>query len=298
MKAALHTRDWTLIQSFLAVAETGSLSGAARKLGVSQPTLGRHIKTLEESLNVELFHRHARGFELTGLGRDMRAHAGQMESAMRSIAMTAAGGETRLKGDVRIATSVFMAHHAMPDIIAMMRSAEPDICIDLVPSDASENLLFREADIAVRMYRPAQLDMVTKHLGDITLGMFATQDYLNRKGRPRSAGDLRHHDMIGYDANDDIIREMRQMGIAASRDWFSVRCDNQSAYWNLVKAGCGLGFCQSNVARATPGIEEVLPDFPMPVLPVWLTAHEAIRHTPRISRIWALLETGLRPFVS
>lgn len=298
MDKTLSSLDWSLIQSFLAVAETGSLSGAARRLGASQPTLGRHIRTLEETLKVELFQRHARGFELTALGQEMLTHARQMEAAMAGLSLVAAGGETRLEGDVRIATSVFMAHHVMPAIIADIRRAEPDIQIDLVPSDSSENLLFREADIAVRMYRPEQLDMVTKHLGDIRLGMFASRAYLDRKGYPRDADDLRHHDVVGYDSNDDIIREMRAMGIPASRDWFAVRCDNQSAYWELVRAGCGLGFCQANVARNDPEMVEVPLDFPLPVLPVWLTAHEALRHTPRIARVWELLNQGLRPFVS
>ncbi len=290
--------DWSLIQSFLAVAETGSLSGAARRLGASQPTLGRHIKTLEDQLKGELFQRHARGFELTALGQEMMVQARRMAEAMGALSLVAAGGETRLEGDVRIATSVFMAHHVMPGIIADIRRAEPDIHIDLVPSDSSENLLFREADIAVRMYRPEQLDMVTRHLGDIRLGMFATRDYLDRKGFPRNGQDLAQHDVVGYDANDDIIREMRNMGLAATRDWFAVRCDNQSAYWELVRAGCGLGFGQINVARVDPDIVEVPLDFPLPILPVWLTAHEAMRHTPRISRIWELLSDRLRPFVS
>lgn len=298
MDNRLSQLDWSLIQSFLAVAEAGSLSGAARSLGASQPTLGRHIKTLEEALNVELFHRHARGLVLTNLGEETRTHARQMAEVMAALQLAAAGGDKRLAGDVRIATSVFMAHHALPGIIADIRAAEPDIRIDLVPSDTSENLLFREADIAVRMYRPDQLDMVTKHLGDITLGMFATCGYLDRRGVPRSGDDLRHHDLVGYDTNDDILREMRAMGIPASRDWFSVRCDNQSAYWELVRAGCGLGYCQANIARATPGLLEVPLDFPLPLLPVWLTAHESLRHTPRISRVWSLLEAGLRPFVS
>lgn len=298
MDARLSDLDWSLIQSFLAVAETGSLSGAARRLNASQPTLGRHIKTLEDTLNVELFQRHARGFDLTPLGHDMLEHARRMQQAMAGISLAAAGGETRLEGDVRIATSVFMAHHVMPTIIADIRRAEPDIRIDLVPSDSSENLLFREADIAVRMYRPEQLDMVTKHLGDIALGMFGSRSYLDRKGAPVGLDDLRHHDVVGYDSNDDIIREMREMGIPASRDWFAVRCDNQSAYWELVRAGCGLGFCQTNVARDDPEMVQVALEFPLPTLPVWLTAHEALRHTPRIARVWELLDQGLRPFVS
>ncbi len=298
MNRAAPNLDWSLVHSFLAVAETGSLSAGARQLGISQPTLGRHIKALEEQLQTEVFQRHARGFELTARGHRLLPSARAMAAAMADLSLAVAGEETQVAGTVRIATSVFMAHHAMPTIIAQIRAAAPQIQIDLVPSDQSENLLFREADIAVRMYRPQQLDMVTKHLGDITLGMFASDAYIDRKGRPNGPDDLPHHDIVGYDANDDILREMRRMGIPATRDWFSVRCDNQSAYWALVQAGCGLGFCQTTIGRETPQMQEVDVGFPLPSLPVWLTAHESLRHTPRISRVWSLLDAALKPFVS
>lgn len=298
MDKRLSDLDWSLVQSFLAVAETGSLSAAARALNASQPTLGRHIRALESALNVELFRRQSRGLVLTELGHQLLAPALQMRDAMQALSLTAAGGVEDVRGDVRIATSVFMAHHAMPEIVAAIRATEPDIHIDLVPSDSSENLLFREADIAVRMYRPEQLDMVTLHLGDIQLGMFATKGYLNQRGRPRAVGDMKLHDLVGYDANDDIIRGMRELGIPATRDWFSVRCDNQSAYWQLVRAGCGLGFGQANVGRSDPDLEEVLTEFPLPTLPVWLTAHEAVRRTPRVARVWDILRARLLPFIS
>lgn len=298
MEKSLSQIEWSLIQSFLAVAETGSLSAAARRLGASQPTLGRHIKALEDNLQVDLFNRHARGFELTGLGREMLAHARAMSDAMNALSLTAAGAQARLEGDVRITTSMFMAQHVMPGVISRIRRLEPDIRIDLVATDTTENLLFREADIAVRMYRPEQLDMVARHLGDISLGMFATRAYLERKGSPQNADELSNHDMVGYDTNDDILREMRRMGIPATRDWFAVRCDDQNVYWELVKAGCGLGFCQTKIARNSADLVEIPLDFPLPHLPVWLTAHEAVRQTPRVARVWDLLAEGLAPFVS
>ncbi|SHI46339.1 transcriptional regulator, LysR family [Shimia gijangensis] len=290
--------DWSLIQSFLAVAETGSLSGAARQLGTSQPTLGRQIRTLEKTLGVEVFHRHARGLELTRLGRDMVPAAQAMHQAMNDLSLAAAGAQSTLEGDVRITTSVFMAHHVLPGILADIRETEPDIRIDLVASDDSDNLLFREADIAVRMYRPRQLDMVTRHLGDIPLGLFAARSYIDRKGAPTTPQDLQHHDLVGYDRSDLIVRSMRDAGLPAQRDWFKVRCDNQTAYWELVRAGCGIGFSQSHTALSDPNIVELVPGLPIPPLPVWLTAHEVMRQTPRIARIWDLLSAGLRPFVS
>ncbi|SEO21598.1 DNA-binding transcriptional regulator, LysR family [Salinihabitans flavidus] len=298
MNDRLSSLDWSLVQAFLAVAETGSLSQAARRLGASQPTLGRQIRALESQLDAELFQRVPRGLTLTALGQEVLPAAQEMRAAMGRIALTAAGGQSRLRGDVRIASSVFMAHHVLPAILARLRRAEPEIAIDLVPSDGSENLLFREADIAVRMYRPDQLDIVAQHIGEIGIGVFAARSYLERAGRPSVPEDLLHHEMVGYDRNDLILRIMRDMGFPAAREMFSVRCDNQSAYWELVRAGCGIGFAQITTGQADPGVERLLPDMALPPLPVWLSAHEAMRHTPRIRRVWQALSEGLRPVVS
>ena len=191
-----------------------------------------------------------------------------------------------------------MAHVSIPPILAGLRRSHPEIRIDLVPSDETENLLFREADIAVRMYRPEQLDMIAQHIGDLPLVVFAAKSYLARAGRPTSPADLMNHDLIGYDRSDQIIRGMREMGFPVTRDWFSVRCDNQSAYWQLLRAGCGIGFSQLGAAQADPEIEQLFPDLPIPPLPVWLTAHEAMRRTPRVRVVWDALAQGLKPLVS
>lgn len=286
------------MQVFLAVAETGSLSQAARQLGSSQPTVGRQIRTLETDLGIELFQRHARGLHPTPMGANMLKTAQSMSREMSHLLLNAAGAQRKLAGDVRITASVFMTHHVLPGILTYIRETEPDIHIDLVASDDTENLLFREADIAVRMYRPKQLDMITRHLGDIQLGLFAADSYLTRMGTPQTPDEILTHDLVGYDKNDLMITAMRDAGWNVTRDNFKVRCDNQSAYWELVRAGCGIGFCQCQTAQKTPGITPVLPDITIPALPVWLTAHEAMRHTPRISRIWDLLSSGLRPFIS
>lgn len=298
MDNALHTVDWSLIEAFLAVAEDGSLSAAARRLNASQPTLGRQIRHLETALSVDLFTRQPRGFDLTETGLSILPAARMMRDAMQQISLQAAGRQTDLAGDVRITTSVFMAHDVIPAIIAELRRDHPDIRIDLIPTDETENLLFREADIAVRMFRPEQLDMIAQHLGDIRLGVFAAKSYLARAGRPATIEDLLNHDIIGYDRSDQIIRGMRDLGWPVTRDWFPVRCDNQSAYWQLVRAGCGIGFSQWQTGMADPDVEEVVPDLQVPPLPVWLTAHEAMRQTPRIRLVWEALARGLKPLVS
>ena len=299
MDKSLANLDWSLLQSFLAVAEEGSLSAAARRLGASQPTLGRQIRQVEQQLGVTLFTRKPRGLQLTDIGQALLPAAQTMREAAVQMALAAAGQEQQIKGTVRITASVFVSHHILPPIIAHIMRQEPDIAIELTPNDASENLLFREADIAIRMYRPTQLDVVAKHLGDLPLGVFGSVDYLNRMGRPETVENMMNgHDLVGYDADEQILRGMRQMGLDARRDWFHIRCDNNVVYWELLRAGCGLGFSQIYVAMDDPQVEQVLPDLPIPPLPVWLVAHQAMRQTPRIRRVWDMLAEGLSPFVS
>ncbi len=298
MDKGIGSLDWALVQAFLAVAETGSLSAGARQLGTSQPTLGRQIKAIETQLGAELFHRQPRGFALTPTGADLVEPANAMRDAVRQITLTAAGQQARLEGTVRITASVATSAMHLPPIIARIRKLEPQIAIELVPSDDTRNLLYREADIAVRMYRPTQLDLVTQHIGDISLGVFAAKSYLAERGTPRSLANISNHDFVGYDTHLHIIEGMARAGLEVDRDLFKVRCDDHIAYWELVRAGCGIGFAQKNIGLADPLVTELMQDIQIPPLPVWLTAHEAMRQTPRIRRVWELLAEGLRPLVS
>ena len=297
MSRALSTTDWSLIQAFLMVAEEGSLSGAARKLGASQPTLGRQIKALEQQLSADLFVRRARGFELTETGAALVGPAQAMRDAMGQIALTAAGQSARIEGTVRITASVMTSQFHLPDIIARIREQEPDIAIELVPSDDSRNLLYREADIAVRMYRPTQLDLVTQHIGDIPLTICAAKSYLARKGKAVTLANLHEHDFVGFDADTSIIDGFRDAGIEVTRDFFKVRCDENATFWALIRAGCGVGFSQLDIARSDPLVEVIDVGLQIPPLPIWLTAHEAMRRTPRVRRVWDLLAEGMKMVV-
>lgn len=289
-----HLTDWSLIQSFLAVADCGSLSAAARQLDRSQPTLGRHIQSLEASLNQQLFERHPRGLRLSQAGTALLPMAREMQAQMYRLSLQAAGQSEELAGTVRITASVFASHYLLPPILADIRQAEPGIELELVPTDESENLLYRAADIALRMYRPSQLDVITQHIADLPLGIFAANTYLARRGTPRSAAELWQHDLVGYDNNALILNTMRAMGWQVDRSTFAMRCDNQATYWQLVRAGCGIGFCQSDVARADSTVAELDLGVEIPPLPVWLTTHSAMRETPRIRRVWSLLAKGLK----
>ncbi len=286
--------DWTLVQTFLAVADTGSYSGAARNLGRSQPTVGRQIEALEAGLGTPLFRRHPKGMALTDAGAGLVEPARKMQEAAGQIALLAAGQSETLAGTVRITASAVVAHHILPSVIARIRRELPEVTVDLVASDRADNLLFREADIAVRMFRPDQLDIVTRHIGDMPIGLYAAKAYLDRVGRPTGLGDLQALDFVGEDRNDQIIRGFRAQNIDIDRDFFMVRCDDQTAIWELVRAGCGLGFGQRFIGDADPLLERVEISLDLPILPMWLASHEAMRRTPRIRRVWDILADALR----
>lgn len=296
--ASLDQIDWTLVRNFLAVAEQGSLSAAARQLSLSQPTLGRQMRQMETELGVTLFLRQPRGFALTEAGQMILPAARRMQQAMSEIAMAVAGRDSETGGTVRITASEAVSMHILPSILARLRAAHPEIHLDLVATDDSDNLLFREADIALRMYRPEQLEIVTRKLGALEIGTCAADSYLNTHGTPSAPEDLMEHAMVGYDQSELILRVMRGLGWPAKRDWFATRCDCQNTYWELVKAGCGIGFGQRWLIEKTEGVQLLDLGVEMPHLPVWLATPQAIRKIPRISVVWEALEEGLRPFVS
>jgi DNA-binding transcriptional LysR family regulator len=212
-----------------------------------------------------------------------------MQAAAADLALTAAGRDTGLAGSVRITASRNVAQALLPPVLARLRAAEPGIQIDLVASDTSENLLFGEADIAVRMYRPTQLDLVARHIADLPMGLYAGHGFLDTVGRPASIEALLKLDFIGQDRNDQIIRMMQDMGYAVSRGFFPLRCDDALIYWALVQAGCGVGGALRAVGDTDPLVERIDLPLPLPVLPVWLTAAPAMRQSPRLRRVWDAL---------
>lgn len=294
MDKTIDALDWTLLQSFSAVVETGSLSGAARKLGQSQPTIGRHVKQLELALGVDLFTRAPRGLVPTVAGLEIADMTRDMQSAATRLRLIADGKAGNLSGTVRITASVVTSHFILPRIVADMRQAMPEIQIDLVPSDTTENLIFREADIAVRMYRPTQLDVITKHICDQPMAVYAAKSYLDRIGRPETLEDAARLDFVGFDKSDLIIRVMTDLGLEATRDFFAVRCDQQAVHWELVRAGCGLGGAQTNIGDADPTMERILEEqMQLQALPIWLTAPQALHSNPRIRAVWDYLSEAL-----
>lgn len=285
--------DWSLLQSFLRVAEAGSLSAAARAHGVSQPTLGRHVRMLEAALDQPLFSRQPQGQALTPMGARLLEHARAMRDAAARLELDAAGSSARLEGTVRLTAARIVAHYHLPPILARLRAEEPGIQVDLVASDEAENLHYRAADIALRMFRPEAGDLTAQKLAELPLGLYAARSYLDRHGRPEDAAALMQLDFVGYDENRVILDLFAANGHPVTRDFFALRCDDQLVNWALVRAGCGVGGFQCALADADPAVERIAPFIRLPALPVWLVVPEPLREVPRIARVRAALAEGM-----
>ena len=277
--------DWNLMRSFLAVAEEGSLSAAARRSAASQPTLGRHIAELESSLGIVLFRRGRSGYELTERGAALYDRARAMGEQANAFLRLAAGSSERIEGTVRIAASEVVSAYVLPEMLARLGRAEPDIEVEIVASNLVENLLKRDADIAIRMVAPTQLDLVARKIADLKLTTCAAKSYLERKGTPSIPEELVDHDLIGFDRGMELIEGFRHFGVEIDRHAFRFRTDNQIVLWEAIRAGNGVGFAQAALAARDPLVEAILPELPLPVLPMWLAMHRDVRTSPRIRRV-------------
>jgi len=286
--------DWNLIQSFLAVLETGSLSSASRKLGNSQPTLGRHVTTLEEQLGATLFTRTGRELIPTQTAFDLASQANAMRNAASKISLSAAGHSEKLEGTVRVTASEVMATYALPPIIARLLEEEDGLEIELVASNSTENLLRREADIAIRMHRPEQVDLTARKIGDIPIGLFASDSYLKKYGVPHEVVDLSQHLFLGYDTSDLMIQGIRAFGIEMSRHDFRFRTDNQITYLEAIASGMGIGATAELTLENRQGVTQILKDFQIPPMPMWIAAHQELKTSAIVRRVFDGLANGLK----
>ncbi len=285
--------DWSLIRSFLAALEAGSLLGAARKLGASQPTLGRHIAELESQLGLTLFERTGRGLIATASALQLEIAARAMEAGALQLSRSVSGAQVRASGTVRITASQPVACYLIPQILAEMRGALPDIQVELESSNLVSNLLRREADIAVRMARPDQATLVAKRIGIVKVGAYASRDYLHKSGTPRQPLDLLNHALIGYDKIDDTVRGFRAYGQTVTRETFAMRSDDLIVHWQAIRAGLGIGFVADYLARTDGKVQRVLPTLKLPELPMWLAVHREIRTNTRVRAVFDFLAKTL-----
>ena len=285
--------DWSLVRSFLAVLEKGSLLAASRHLQLSQPTIGRHVAELESQLGLVLFDRNGRGLLPTEAAYHLAESARIMQSGADQLARNVMGADLGASGTVRITASQPVSCYVLPPLLAQMRLSLPDIQVELVASNEVSNLLRREADIAVRMVQPQQASIIARRVGKVTLRACAHQDYLRRRGVPRQPNDLLAHDLIGGDRNDDTLKGFAAQGLVVGREQFAFRADDLIVVWQAVRAGLGVGFVSEHLIRSDPAVIPVLPKLKIEPLPVWLAVHKEIRTSKRIRAVYDFLADAL-----
>ena len=231
--------DWNLARAFLVTAEEGSLSAASRALGLTQPTLSRQVASLEKELGVALFERVGRGLELTPSGAELLEQVRSMGDAAFNLKLSAAGQADTIKGNICISASDLIANLVMPSLIQKLRQHYPDISVELIASDTLSDLKRREADIAIRALQPADPDLIARKIGDITGHLYASEQYLEQTGIPKTPEDLGDANVI-CDKSEMIINILAGVGIKLTQRNFSITSDSVSTQWELVKRGLGI----------------------------------------------------------
>jgi len=284
--------DWALYRTLLAVLDNGSLSAAARALGLTQPTVARHVDALEAALGADLFVRSQRGLDPTDLAQSLRSHARIMASTAAALLRTASGAHGSVAGIVRISASDVVGVEHLPPILTTLRHEHPALIIELMLSDRVDDLLAREADIAVRMTAPTQTALLARRLPGVELGFHAHRSYLEQRGIPARMADLSTHDLIGFDAETPALRAMTERLPPLGREGFALRTDSNLAQLAAIRAGFGIGLCQSAVAQRDPALLRVLPAIALH-LPLWIVMHEDLKTSARFRTVFDALATGL-----
>ncbi len=290
--------DWNLHRSLLAVLQEGSLSGAARRLGLTQPTIARHIDALEQAIGANLFLRSQRGLAPTEMALELMPYAEDLAATAAALMRIASGRVGEVRGHVRVSASEVVGVEHLPPILARLRQRHPALVIELTLSNAVDDLLRREADIAVRMVEPVQDALVTRHLPSLALGLHARRSYLARRGTPDSVHALTGHDLIGYDRETPSVRALAERlpalaRQAFARQAFALRTDSDLAQLAAIRAGFGIGICQVAVARRDPDLVRVLPGAVGIELGLWIVMHEDLRSSARCRAVFDALAEGL-----
>ena len=289
--------SWDVYRTFEAVLREGSLSGAARALELTQPSVARHIDALEKAIGVALFVRTPRGLSPTDAALELKPFAELLASTSAALLRTAEGRLGEVRGTVRISASEVVGIQHLPAILTRLRQRHPALTIELSLSNALDDLLQRKADIAIRMVRPEQKALVAKRIGFIQVGLHAHRDYLARRGVPASLDDLRDHDLIGYDSETPAIRAIAQHYPALDRGAFALRVDSDVAQLSAIRAGFGIGICQVPIAASESDLVRVLPRAFTVNLETWIAMHEDLRSSARCRAVFDALVEGLMPLV-
>lgn len=287
---------WELYRSFLAVLQEGSLSAAARSLGLTQPTVGRHITALEAHFGLSLFTRSQVGLMPTDAALSLRADAEAIQSTAAALERNAGGLGKEVQGAVRISASEVIGVEVLPPILAELRVQHPKLQLELVLSNRLQDVVRREVDIAIRMTSPKQDVLLATRVGDVTLGLHAHRAYIERHGQPKSLAELDRHTLIGFDQETPFLRSARSGLPLWSRENFMLRCDSDLAQLALLRSGAGIGICQVTLAARSPDLVRLLPEKFAIALTTWVVMHEGLKHSLRCRAVFDALVAGLRRY--
>lgn len=281
--------DWNQARAFLATVEEGSLSAAARALGLTQPTLGRQVTALEDALDVVLFERVGKSLELTPSGLELLDHVRAMRDAASRVSLTASGRSQTIEGTVLITASDIFSAYVLPPVVKKIREIAPRLTIDIIAANDIRDLTRREADIAIRHVRPEQPDLIARLVHEADGYFYASIDYLNSRGRPTSVKDVANHDFISFGDTDRMISYLHDLGLPLTREHFRIQSEDGVVAWEMVRHGLGIAPMSENVGMMTTGVERVFPDLSPITFPVWLTTHRELHSSRRIRLVFDTL---------
>jgi DNA-binding transcriptional LysR family regulator len=290
--------DWNQLNAFLETAETGSLSAAARKLGLTQPTLSRQVAAIELRLGVTLFERVGKSMVLTPTGVELLEHARAMGTAAEAISLAATGRSQAVGGVVSVSASDVIAIHVVPPLVRQLREQEPGITIEVVVTNALSDLQRREADIAIRNVKPDQPELIARLIGDCKVGFYASKEWVKTHGNPRTAKDAAKLAFVGYDRSGKYLSYLQQHGLLLTEANFTCYTDHSDAHSSLASEGMGIGAMMDEIARDTPGLVRVLDKVPQVRFPIWLVTHRELRTSRRIRVVFEALAKGLAKYTA
>lgn len=285
--------DWNRARAFLATAEAGSLSAAARSLDLSQPTLSRQIAAFEAELDVTLFERVGKRLLLTEAGETLLFHVRAMGEAATAMTLAASGRAEAIEGRVSISASDVYAAYILPEIVERIRREVPQVTLVLISSNALSDLHRREADIALRNVMPEGDGLIAKRLRDSTAGLYASCDWVERHGHPRSFSDIATQDLIGFEDLEGFTQHLQNAGMNAAKEDFRLSSESGVAVWEMVKRGLGVCAMAREIANRTENVVELFPETPIATFPIWLVTHRELRTSRRIRLVYDILAEEL-----
>lgn len=286
--------DWNLLRAFLAAHEAGTLTEAARRLGTTQPSVGRHVRELEALLGEALFVRKPGRLQPTEAGRALVARIAPMKAAVLDAERLFAESRETLVGTVRVAASEVYAVHVIAPMIAPLLAAHPELEIELSVSNRADNLLRRDADLAVRFFRPEQEDLIATQLGRTELGLYAHRRFIERHGLPTGFELPPGAFVAGFDRETVPLSSLIHGPAPAQPIRFRLRTDAILARQAAVETGHAVGVYLADIADERPELVRILAErFGQPQ-EVWLCAHPELRRSAAMRCVWDHLERGLR----